>query len=55
VLGLFLHRLRREVLWAEGHRLEACWEAGVASGHCDILEEILEFLGERNARVASLR
>ena len=45
---LLLLRLRGKIRGPEGHRLETLGELGVTRGHRDVLQEVLEFLGERD-------
>jgi hypothetical protein len=45
---LLLLRLGGQIRRPEGHRLEALGELGVTRGHRDVLQEVLEFLGERD-------
>jgi len=48
VCRLLLLGLRGQVRGSEGHGLETLGELGVARSDCNVLEEVLEFLGERD-------
>ena len=46
MLELLLLGLGRQVGRPEGHRLETIWHLGVACSDRDVLQEVLELLGE---------